>query len=105
MALGTLARHNIGASDTDESLFLFTEASTADLSVVNRSGDPAAIRVAVVDGAVGDLAPEDYVYFDFEVPANESRPLFVREAFSAGDRIVVRSDNTDVTFRLSGEGA
>ncbi|MFA6125539.1 hypothetical protein [Sphingomonas sp.] len=105
MALGRIAVHDIAVAATDETLFDFTEASSVDVTVCNRNATSVTIRLAVIDGAIGALASEDYVYYDFTVNANDSQPLMSHEAISANELIMVRASNTGVSFRLSGRGA
>lgn len=105
MALGRIAVHDIASTNTNEELHDFSEASTVDLTVCNRGSSAATFRVAIVDGALGDVANEDYVYYDDTLAGNESRSLLVREPISANELILVRASTTDVSFRLSGEGS
>lgn len=102
---GRIAVHDIAATDTNETLHDFSSDAVVDLTICNRGSSDATYRVAIIDGAIGDVAVEDYVYYDATIVANSSSPLLVREPVSSTELIMVRSNSTDVSFRLSGEGS
>lgn len=113
MALGRIAVKEIASANTNETLWDATAVASADLTVVNPNSADATIRVAIINGAIGALANEDYVYYDMLVPGTASAaggsantiPLLSKEAISADELVMVRASATGVVFRLSGRVA
>ncbi len=91
------------AATTDTTIYAVpgTKIATVNVSFCNRGGAAAKIRLAMVDGAVGDLADEDYLEYDADVPANgvlERTGI----ALSGGETVIARSDVVDVSVRVHG---
>jgi hypothetical protein len=92
------------SADTDTSLYAASSV-TATVSLVqicNRGSSAATFRVAVVDGAIGSVANEDYLYYDCNIPANDSIALRLGIVLEDTHSILVRSDSTDVNFLAFG---
>lgn len=110
---GRIAVHEIASANTNETLFDFSADSDVDLTVCNPNAADATIRVAIIDGAIGAIANEDYVYYDYLIPGTTSAAggssntvaLLAHEGIGSDELIMVRADATGVVFRLSGEGA
>lgn len=60
------------AANTDASIYSPASGrkATCTVSMCNRGGTPVLARLAHIDGAVGTLAAEDYLFYDVEIPAN-----------------------------------
>lgn len=91
------------STDTDVSLYAATNVNIkkAKLYVYNANSSTANVRVAHVDGAAGALSNEDYILYDVAVTQYETVILNI-EGIADGHTLVVRSDTTDVNFKLSG---
>lgn len=97
------------AAATDTSLYIPAASTTASCVVkaVNRSASTRTIRIAVVDGSVGDIADEDYILYELSLAANGDANLKDKYeetglVLSSSDRIVVRSSGIDVSFVCMG---
>lgn len=100
--LGAVA---ISTADTDTSLYTVPSATSAVVSsilVCNKGTSSATFRVAHVDGAISAVASEDYLYYDVDVPANDTFAATIGISMAAANSILVRSDSTDVNFILWG---
>jgi hypothetical protein len=74
---------------------------TVNVNVCNRNGSAINIRLMVLDGAIGTLADEDYIEYDFPIPANgvlERTGIVLTE----GQVIGAYSDTADVTVQVWG---
>lgn len=104
MATGRLAAVEPAAA-TDTSLYIPPSSTKAACSVyaVNRSASTRTVRVAIVDGAVGDIADADYIVYELTLEANgdsngKDRLNIEPIILSSSDRIVIRSSGIDVSF-------
>lgn len=102
MASGRLGAASL-AADTDTGVYTVPAAVVMTVNVLfcNRGADAATVRLALVDGAVGALADEDYIEHGTVIPAGgvlERSGL----ALSAGETVVVRSDKATVSVRVHG---
>ena len=102
MANGRLGVADLAAT-TDTSIYIVpaTLIASVTVSIVNRNASAATIRLAIVDGAVGALANEDYIEYDVNVPANG---ILERTGIvmSTAENIVVRSSLANVSVRVHG---
>lgn len=59
------------AATTDTALYVVPAArkATCSVSLCNRSASDVTIRLAMIDGALGTLATEDYLEYDTTLPA------------------------------------
>ena len=71
-----MASGRLGAADlvaaTDTGLYTVPASilTTLTVSLVNRNASAVKLRIAIIDGALGALANEDYIEFDVDVAAN-----------------------------------
>jgi hypothetical protein len=96
------------AATTDTVLYTVPTGKTAVISslmICNRGGSKIAFRIAHVDGPIGSLANEDYVYYELQLNAHDSFVATIGMTMSAGDTIVVRSDSINVNFIAWGSEA
>jgi hypothetical protein len=101
----SLSRKRLGASavtaNTDTSLYATpsnTETVVSTVLVCNRGSSAAHFRLAHVDGAIGSVASEDYLFYDSDIAPNDSVILTLGITMSAADSLLVRSDSTSVSF-------
>jgi hypothetical protein len=73
-------------------------AVVGSINVCNRGGNAIKFRLAHVDGGLGALANEDYVYFGLSVAAGDTFEATRGITMAAGDTLVVFSDRTTVNF-------
>lgn len=103
MANGRLGVSDIPAT-TNTSVYSCPATSggaVVSVSLVNRTTGAIKVRVAVVDGVVGDLAVEDYIEYDALLPAKGTLER-TQIAMSAGECIVVYAAAVGVTARVHG---
>lgn len=70
-----------------------------NLFACNQGAGASKIRVALVES--GSLSLDDYIVYDFSLPASLPYPI-TGIALNAGDSITVRSDTGDVSFVATG---
>lgn len=91
----------INLIDTDLALYTvpaLTYPQRVKITAVNRnSGSAATIRIAHIDGALGAVSNEDYIWYDIALLDNESKWLEI-DGLLPTDTILVRSDTIDVNF-------
>ncbi len=75
--------------------------ASCNINIVNRGAVDAKIRLALIDGAIGDIAVEDYIEYDFTIGANA---VIERTGISLGAAATVlfRSDVVDVNCVITG---
>lgn len=100
MASGKLGAADL-AANTDTLLYTVPESTraTVNIRVANRNGASAKIRVAIGSGASPSAA--DYMDYDISVQGNgilEDTGIVC----SAGEKVWVRSDVSNVTARVHG---
>ena len=97
MATGRLGVADLAAT-TDTSLYTVPASTitTTNISLCNRNGTSVKVRIAVVDGAIGVVANEDYIEYDVTLAANGvlERTGIV---MAATQTILVRSDTANVS--------
>ena len=108
MASGRLAAVEPSAT-TNTSLYIppTDKVATCTVNVNNRAAATRTIRVAIVDGAVGDIADADYILYERTLNANgDSDQLETLQitgiVLSDADRIVIRASGVDVSFVVWG---
>lgn len=90
------------AATTDTDLYT-APASTqaqATLFICNQSGGADTFRVALIE-ASGSLSDDDYIEYDFSLPANMTRTI-TGIALNAGEKISVRSGSGNISFVATG---
>ncbi len=88
-------------ADIDTAFATFTGDATINISACNRNLTPIKIRIAIVDGALGDLADEDYIAFDRTIQGH-GQYEHTGIVCSSGETVVVRSDTSNVSVRVHG---
>jgi hypothetical protein len=89
------------SSNTDTSLYTVPAATSTIISsmvVCNKNNSTISFRVAHVDGAVEDLAAEDYIYYEISISAYDSFEITRAITMSAEDTLVVRANTSNVNF-------
>ncbi len=89
------------SADTNTSLYTVpgsTSAVVSSLLVCNRGSAAATFRIAHVDGAIGVVANEDYIYYDVTIPGNDTFIATVGATMEAAHSLLVRSDSASVNF-------
>lgn len=71
MASGRLGASDLSAT-TNTGVYTAPTLTLAvvNVSVCNRNSTPITIRLAHIDGAIGAIANEDYIEYDFSIPGN-----------------------------------
>jgi len=102
----------LGALDVDgavnlinTNLALFTATAflrEVKITCCNRTADLIGIRVAHIDGAIGSIANEDYIFYNVQLLPYETKVINV-DGMVSTDTILVRSDSVDVTFKADGQ--
>jgi hypothetical protein len=91
-------------ASTNTALFV-SAAEYEQCSIVACNKDAsnsASIRVAIVDGALGTLAVEDYIIFDDTLLENETKFLIEALHIANGQTVAVYSTDADTNFILYG---
>lgn len=103
--LKRVAAYNIAVADTNEQV-VSLGANTANLKffICNKNAsNPATIRLALIDGALGALANEDYSLYEEVITAGETRGFELEEGLSLGGTVMLRASLTDINIVLYGE--
>ena len=91
---------------TNTALYTVPAATSAILdgiTVCNRDSGAHTFRLAHVDGAVGDIANEDYIFYNVSLPANSTlEGLLKGRCMSAGHTILVYVDSANFSFTVGG---
>jgi hypothetical protein len=93
------------SANTDTALYTVPGSATAVVSMIqvcNQGGSDATFRIAWVDGAIGVVASEDYLYYDVTIPANDSICVRSGLTMESADTILVRASTADVSFVAGG---
>lgn len=88
-------------ANTDTLLYAVPASKSAVVSTIlvcNRGATSQTYRVAHVDGAIVNVANEDFIAYDQTIPANTSFGLSFGVTMAATHTILVRSDSTNVNF-------
>lgn len=97
--LGRLAATTVTAN-TDTEL-LSSKKARLCVIVCNRGSSARTYRIAHIDGALGDLANEDYLAYDEAIAANSSIARVIGSVAST-ETILVRANHADVHFIAEG---
>jgi len=92
-------------ADTDTKLFQVPAAHeyiVSELTICNIGSTQRTFRVAVVDGAIGSVANEDYKFYDCTIEPNSTITLKPGYAMAASESLLVRASHADVVFSASG---
>ena len=92
-------------ADTDAELYV-VPASTATvvgcLHICNIGTSERTFRIAIVDGAIGTVANEDYLYYDVAIAANAGIAFNIGLTIPTTYTILVRASHADVVFSAFG---
>ena len=92
-------------ADTDTRLYTVpasTSVVVGNLHVCNIGSSARTFRVAVVDGAIGAVSNEDYLYYDVEIAANTGVAFNIGLTLPTTYTILVRANHADVVFSAFG---
>lgn len=95
----------INLINTNVSLFVIPASifpTNLKVLCINKNVSSAKVRIAHIDGAIGTLSNEDYLFYDALLLPGETKEIIIPGAFT-GDTFMVRSDTTLVSFVLSSE--
>jgi len=83
------------------SVHTFTTAGTCNISICNRSSTDATVRIAIIDGALGALANEDWIEYDTQLTPNGivERTGIVCEA---AEQVCVYASTANISVRVHG---
>ena len=102
MAIGYLGKTKLAANiNTAVYSVPAGKFTTANVAMCNIGDASAKIRLAIVDGAVADLADEDYIEYGVDIPAGgvlERTGL----TLSAGETVVAWADKNTIAVRVHG---
>jgi len=88
------------ATDTDLYTVPAGNQASINLTAVNRGTDPAKVRIAITDQAGAGSA--DWIEYDVELAGQGDVLHKTGHVLAAGEKIVVRADTADVSFRADG---
>jgi hypothetical protein len=92
------------AATTSETLYTVPDlnlTTVSSLVACNRNGSAETFRVSVhVEGAVAD--DKQYLYYDKEVPANDSLAIIIGMTLNQSDVVKVYAGGTGMSFNLFG---
>ncbi|HUV84172.1 MAG TPA: hypothetical protein VMV86_00600, partial [Methanosarcinales archaeon] len=94
----------VNTVDTNISLYQVAALSSVlkgFITVTNRNASSVKVRVAHVDGAIGSVALEDYIFYDTVLQPYERKGIDI-PGMAASDSILIRSDTVDVNFIFHG---
>ncbi len=107
--MATISYGRLGATvvtaDTDTALYTVpasTEVNVSNIHVCNIGSTSRKFRVAIVDGAIGAVSNEDYLYYDTPIAGNTSVALQIGITLAATYTILVRADHAEVVFSAFG---
>ena len=89
------------AATTLTSVHTFTTAGTCNLLLCNRDTSDATVRIAVIDGAPGAVANEDYIEYGTTIRGNGilERTGIVCEA---AEQVCVYASTANISARVHG---
>jgi len=92
-------------ADTDTGLYTVpasTSAVVGNVHVCNIGSSARTFRIAVVDGAIGVVSNEDYLYYDVSISANTGVAFNIGLTLPTTYTILVRASHADVVFSAFG---
>lgn len=79
-----------------------TSAVSSSITACNQSGTPTSFRFSIrVAGAADD--PKQYTYYNRPIGGYDTFAAVLGKTLSAGDIVMVYSDNAQTSFELSGK--
>ena len=102
-------RSRLGATivtaDTDTTLYTVsagTEALVTHIVACNIGATQQTFRLAHIDGAIADVANEDYLQYDTVIDGNKSIHFNISRTMAAADTLLVRASSPNIVFSASG---
>jgi hypothetical protein len=92
-------------ANTDTALYTVpasTSAVVSEITICNIGSSQRTFRLAHVDGAIGDVATEDYKYYDALINPNSSLILNIGLTMATTETLLVRANHAEVVFSCSG---
>jgi hypothetical protein len=77
---------------------IVTSSLVSSINVCNRNNASVVFRMAHIDGAVGALAVEDYIYYDVTLTAYDTFEITRGITMAPNDTIMVYCDTANVSF-------
>ncbi len=108
-SLGTVDNKRLKLDDTivvaNTNTALYVASGIVEnISVVAcNKGSAATLRIAIVDGAVGTLTDDDYLIYEDDISANETRVYSLDLDMANTYTLAVRSSSADTNFIAYGE--
>ncbi len=93
-------------ANTDTALYTIPadhEAIVKTIVVCNIGSTVRTFRIAVVDGAIGTVSNEDYLFYDVTIGANDSLLITATLGLIATHTILVRANHAEVVFSCFGD--
>jgi hypothetical protein len=104
MATGRLGAVDLSAT-TNTSVYKTPDLTVADevfVNFCNRNASTVSVRLALVDGDVGDVASEDYIIYDYSISANGHKWVEC-QILSPAMTILAYSDTANVSVVATGK--
>jgi len=92
-------------ANTDTSLYTVPASSQTIVSSIvacNIGSTARTFRIAIVDGAIANVANEDYLYYDVTIPANDTFVVTAGFTLPTTYAILVRASHADIVFNAWG---
>ena len=93
------------AVNTDTQLYVVpasTSTVISSISVCNMGTSTGTFRIAIVPGAIGTVASQNYLYYDLNILGNDTFVATAGFTLATTNTIMVRSNNTNVVFSVFG---
>lgn len=94
------------SATTDTSLYAVPASTAAILdgiTVCNRDTSDATFRIAHVDGAIGSVSDEDYIYYDFRITAQSTiEGILKGQCMATTHSILVYASSANLSFTVGG---
>ena len=92
-------------ANTDTTLYTVpgsTSTIVSEITICNIGSTERTFRLAHVDGAIGNIANEDYKFYDTIIAGNASVLLNPGYAMAATHTLLVRASHAEIVFSCSG---
>ena len=92
-------------ANTDTQLYVVpasTETIVSSIVACNIGSTERTFRIALIEGAIGTVSNDDYIYYDVVLPANDTFIATAGFTLNASDTIMVRADHAEVVFSAFG---
>jgi hypothetical protein len=96
----------VAAATTNTELYVVPGAGVSavlsSINVCNRNNTTINFRIAHIDGGIGSLANEDYIYYNVPAEAYDTIEITRGITMATGDTLMVYSDTANVNFMVWG---